>query len=99
MKFADALEIIGGEEKPDGYIVSFESKTGPTLGMDLFPDIWSNEFPIPDEEHAWRLAEDFAAKTKGKFINIHVCTVKKLAGGLFKIKETDQYESRRIENR
>ena len=71
MKFKEAIDIINGEHK-NGYMVSFEVKSGPILCSDHFPDKHAGEELIKTEADAWVLARQFAEKTKGKCIHIYV---------------------------
>lgn len=80
MRWTDALEIIEREEKPSGFRVHFEKVQDGILTTDYFPD--AKEIPIANEELAWRYAAKFAAKSFGKYANIHVvdsryCPVKR----------------------
>ena len=90
MKFKEALDIINFTPAK-GFMVSFEWKKGCIPESDYFPDKHEGEELIETEGEAWRLAEKFAEKMKGKCVNIYV------------IDETfspvDGYEKRRIENR
>ncbi len=71
MKFAKALRIIDSGLNP-GFMVTFEWKNGNMLRSDYFPDKHAGEKLIETEREAWKLAQQFAAKTKGKCINIYV---------------------------
>ena len=72
MRLSEALKIINSKEEPKGFMVSFEHKDGGILRADHFPDKHTGEELIKTEDEAWELAKKFAAKTKGKCINIYV---------------------------
>lgn len=72
MKFKEALDIINGIKKKEGYMVSFEVKERGILRSDYFPDKHAGEPLIPTEEEAWELAEQFAKATDGDVVNIYV---------------------------
>ena len=71
MKMQDAIKIIDDAEK-QGFMVSFEHAKGGMLLGDYFPDKHAGEKLIESEEIAWLLARQFAAKTRGKCVNIYV---------------------------
>ena len=89
MKLSEALEII--DDKPKGFMVSFECKLGRILTSDYFPDKHAGEPLIETEAEAWELARSFAEKTKGKYINIYVIN--------HEFSPVPGYESKKIENR
>ena len=68
MKFKEAIEIMRG--KPLGFRVHFEHAGDGFLRGDYFPD--RDGEMITSEIEAWRLANSFAAETKGKCVNIYV---------------------------
>lgn len=70
MKLAQAVEIIRRGPQPSGYRVHLEHLEGRFLRSDYFPD--GNEPPLPTEESAWTLAEQFAAQTYGRCVNLYV---------------------------
>jgi hypothetical protein len=70
MKMDDALQIT--EERPVGFLVSFEHADGSVLRSDCFPDVRAGEPPIPTEEEAWRIARLFAQVTRNRCVNIYV---------------------------
>lgn len=70
MKMVDAMKVIYGV--PSGYMVSFEWKKGMFLHSDHFPDKYAGESLIETEEEAWKLAVQFAEKTRGKVVNVYV---------------------------
>ena len=72
MKMDEAMEIMKGTPAQAGYMVHFEKVVGRTLESGYFPDVRAGEPPIETEEEAWQLAQKFAAKTRGKYINIYV---------------------------
>lgn len=47
-------------------------QTGVAIKSDYFPDKYAGEVLIASQGKAWELAEAFAAKTKGKCVNIYV---------------------------
>ena len=67
MKMKEAMEIINGNK---GFMVSFEHVEGGLLRSDYFPD--KDEKLIDSESEAWLLAHSFAAKTKGRCVDIYV---------------------------
>ena len=71
MKMQEAVEIIEGV-KAKGFMVHFERVDDGLLYADYFPDKHAGEELISTEEEAWKLARDFAAKTKRRCINIYV---------------------------
>ena len=75
-----------------GFIVRFERIDGIMLRSDFFPNIRIGELPIATEEDAWKQAERFAAKTKGRCVNIYVANSEDT-------KPVPNYQKRRIENR
>lgn len=60
------------EKKQPGYMVSFEVKHGAILSSDHFPDKHAGEPLIRTEEHAWKLAQQFADSTDESYVNIYV---------------------------
>lgn len=70
MKTIEAMSIISDTKRPSGYRVSFEHVDGGILRSDFFPD--RGEPLIETEEEAWCLARLFAARTRGKCVNIYV---------------------------
>lgn len=70
MKLAAAVEIMRRGIEPSGYRVHFEHVAGSFLRSDYFPD--RGEQLLPTEEAAWALAEQFAAQTYGRCVNIYV---------------------------
>jgi len=92
MKFNDALAIIEKECECDkGYMVSFEWKKGCMLLSDYFPEKYDGEPLIKTEEEAWELARKFAAKTRGKCVNVYVVGYNHVP--------VDGYEGKKIDNR
>lgn len=89
MKFAEAVAIIN--EEPPGFMVFFEHVRGGFLHGDYFPEKWAGEALIPTESEAWDLAARFAAKTRGKYVNIYV------VGSNF--RPVVGYEAKKITNR
>lgn len=90
MEMEEAKEIIEGKEL-EGYMVHFEHAGDGFLRSDYFPDKHAGEELIETEEKAWDLACQFAQKTYGKCVNIHIvdasfCPVK-------------GYEGKQIKNR
>lgn len=73
MLLRDAFLIIG-EQKPRGYRVKFHHLAceGGIKTEDFFPE--EKEQMIATEEQAWELARQFAAKTVGKCVDVHVVT-------------------------
>lgn len=71
MKYHEALRIID-EGLNQGFMVSFEWVRDGMLCSDYFPDKHAGEKLIGTEHEAWVLARLFAAKTKGKCVNIYV---------------------------
>ena len=69
MKMKKAMEIIDGH---NGFMVSFEHVEKGLLTSDHFPDKHAGEELIKTASEAWRLAQRFAAKTKGRCVNIYV---------------------------
>jgi len=72
MKLKDAIKIILSESHTTGYMISFEQKDGSVLRSDHFPDKNAGEELIEDLDTAWKLAELFAEKTRGKTVNVYV---------------------------
>lgn len=70
MKFEQAINIINNV--PKGFYVVFERVRDKILESDMFPDSQSGEQPIKTEAEAWALAQAFAARTWGKYVNIYV---------------------------
>jgi len=70
MKLQNALDIIKGKNKPQGFRVTFEVVERGVLRSDYFPD--RGEPLIPTEDEAWDLANKFAVKTYGRCVNIYV---------------------------
>ena len=91
MRLADALEVIN-EKLLEGYMVSFERAESGFLTSDHFPDVRSGEDAIATEDEAWELARKFAAKTRGKCVNIYVITRKDFT-------PVEGYQTRMIHNR
>lgn len=72
MKLSEALAIIKG--KPNlGFMVHCTKKSASgLLATEYFPDPSFGEELVKTEEEAWILAEEFAAKTKGLYVDIYV---------------------------
>ncbi len=70
MKMQAVMDIINN--KPEGFMVSFEWCGDGMLKSDYFPDKHSGENLIPTEWDAWELADRFAKITKGKTCNLYV---------------------------
>jgi hypothetical protein len=66
----EALDLINN--KPKGYMVSFEWCGDGFLRSDHFPDKHAGEKLIESESQAWELAESFALAMKGKVCNLYV---------------------------
>ena len=71
MKMQEALSIMEAEAKPFGFMVHFIWNDKP-VRSDYFPDVRSGEQPIATEDEAWQMAARFAAKTRGRCINVYV---------------------------
>ena len=89
MKMSVANKIIEQGPSLKGYRVSFEKKEGALLFSDYFPE--EDELMIPTEDEAWEIAQKFAEKSHGTYVNIYI---------------TDQdynpvkgYQTKRIRNR
>lgn len=93
MKYADAIAIIDQPvaAKPPGYMVAFEHVEGCLVRGDHFPDKHAGELLIESESVAWELARAFAARTRGRCVNIYVI------GSDF--VPVDGYETKKIPNR
>ena len=89
MKMQEAMDLINN--KPKGYMVSFEWIQGGILASDHFPDKHAGETLIPTEWEAWELAERFAKVTKGKTCNIYVTNER--------FGPVENYKVREIKNR
>lgn len=61
------------------------------LASDYFPDKHAGEALIASEDEAWDLATKFAARTKGRCVNIYVIKAN--------FSPVDGYRARLIENR
>ena len=72
MKMQEALRIINTDILEPGFMVAFERVEGGILASDYFPDQVAGEPLIKTEEEAWRLAEEFAARTWGRCVNLYV---------------------------
>ena len=70
MKMQEAIHIM--EARPAGFMVRFARVRDYILDSDHFPDVHSGEPPIPTEAEAWDVAARFAAKTRGRCINVYV---------------------------
>lgn len=73
MKLKEALAIIEG--KPNlGFMVHCMKKAGDgsILATEYFPDKDAGEELFKTEGEAWEVAERFAAKTKGLYIDVYV---------------------------
>ena len=70
MQMRDAIRII--ENGCLGYMVEFEEIFNGKNFRGRFPDKDAGEPLIETEEKAWEMAEKFAAKTFGKYVNVHV---------------------------
>jgi hypothetical protein len=68
MRLAEALTVIKGPVL--GYRVHFEHAGDGLLRSDYFPE--RDEPMIEDEEEAWELARKFAARTRGRCVNLYV---------------------------
>ncbi len=75
MRMHKAQEIIKGEPRYTGFMVSFEEVKGRLLHSDHFPDRHAGEPLISSESEAWAMAQAFASKTRGKYVNIYVVDV------------------------
>lgn len=89
MKFAEALEIIGGKQL--GFMVHFEHAGDGFLRSDYFPDKHAGEDLIDTEDAAWELARLFAAQTKEKCVNIYVVNQD--------FSSVENYDQKKIKNR
>lgn len=69
MNMQDAMEIIEGRKR--GFLVHLEHMRGGMLHSDYFPDVRGGDEPIETEEEAWRMATQFASKTRGKCVNLY----------------------------
>jgi hypothetical protein len=89
MKMQEAMDIMNN--KPKGFMVSFERCGDGFLRSDHFPDKHAGEPLIATEHEAWELARDFARAAKGRVCNLYVIdsTFQPVRG----------YESRMIDNR
>lgn len=72
-------------------MVSFDYVENGMLITGSFPDKHAGENLIETEKEAWELAHKFAAKTRGKYINI--CVIDSL------FKPVDGYKEKEIVNR
>lgn len=72
MKMQEAMQIMEDAPKLGGFLVNFEKVAGGMLHSDYFPDVRAGEPPIPDEGEAWKMAAQFAAKTRLQCVNIYV---------------------------
>ena len=70
MKMQEAMRIM--EARPAGFMVRFARVRGYILEHDYFPDAHIGEPPIPTEAEAWDAAARFAAKTRGRCIDVYV---------------------------
>lgn len=73
MRLVEALAIIKG--RPNlGFMVHCMKRhtSGSILATEYFPDKDAGEELIQTEDEAWDLAEQFAEKTKGEYIDIYV---------------------------
>ena len=90
MKMEEAMRVMEGQ--PKGFMVAFERVEGSILASDHFPDVRSGEPPIATEEEAWRMAAQFAAKTRKRCVNIYVIRREDFT-------PVPDYRSRMIDNR
>ena len=72
MKMQEAMKIMEDAPKPAGFMVHFEHVLGAMLSGDYFPDVRAGEQPIATEEEAWKMAQQFAAKTRKRCVNVYV---------------------------
>lgn len=76
MKYQQALDIIEGNKKTQGFMVMFHHVTyngcSNIYQTDFFPDKRLNEPLIPTREHAWVLAQKFADATGNEISDIYV---------------------------
>lgn len=80
MKYQEVIDLIRkNERKPrlskkvnEGFMVSFEKKSGGVLESKHFPDKRAGEPLIKTEEEAWNLAKRFASATDDTIVNIYV---------------------------
>jgi len=89
MKMQEAMDLINN--KPQGFMVSFEWFGDGFLRSDYFPDKHAGEELIKYEHEAWELADRFARAMKGKVCNLYV------VGHDF--KPVENYKQRYIKNR
>lgn len=89
MKMQQAMDLMNN--KPAGFMVSFEWCGDGMLRSDHFPDKHTGEQLIPTEWEAWELARTFAKVMRGKVCNLYV-----VGSDFVPVKD---YDSRRIENR
>jgi len=89
MKMQEAMDILNN--KPKGFMVSFERIEGCMLASDHFPDKHAGETLIATEYEAWELARAFARATEGKTCNLYVIDSH--------FVPVEAYHARRIPNR
>ncbi|MFH1648574.1 MAG: hypothetical protein ABIA11_02500 [Patescibacteria group bacterium] len=70
MKMSEANKIIERGPSLKGYRVSFEKKTRALLFSNYFPE--DDEPMIPTEDEAWEIAQKFAEKSRGIYVNIYI---------------------------
>lgn len=85
MKLSEVMAIIGPQKEP-GFMVSFERVEGRILRSDYFPDNRAGEKLIATEAEAWDLARKFAAKLRGKVVNLYVVNQDYVPVPSYKIK-------------
>ena len=70
MKMQEAMRVM--EDRPAGFMVRFSRVRGYILDSDHFPDAHIGEPPIPTEAEAWDAATRFAARTRGRCVDVFV---------------------------
>lgn len=92
MKMQEAMKIMAGIPNRAGFLVHFEHAGGGFLRSDYFPDVRVGEEPIKTEDEAWEMAEQFAARTRRRMVNIYVVHAEDFT-------PVDRYAARKIANR
>jgi len=89
MKMQEAKDLMNN--KPRGFMVSFDWYGDGFLTSDHFPDKHAGEKLIRSEHEAWELARDFARATKGRTCNLYVIDSE--------FKPVNGYRDRKINSR
>lgn len=89
MTMKQVLDVLNN--RPEGFMVSFEWWGDGGLTSDYFPDRKAGDLLIPTEHEAWELARTFARATKGSTCNLRVVNDQHIP-----VKD---YEKREIKNR